>query len=78
MGFLLFCSLDSDGKGGSLIPGVDIRSKSLDDILGAMERLVLVDLLKDKKDLAAAAKSLKISQKSLIHKLKKHGVSLGK
>jgi transcriptional regulator with PAS, ATPase and Fis domain len=66
--------METDGKGGSLIPGVDIRSKSLDDILGAMERLVLVDLLKDKKDLAAATKSLKISQKSLIHKLKKHGI----
>jgi transcriptional regulator with PAS, ATPase and Fis domain len=78
VGFLLFCSMETDGKGGSLIPGVDIRSKSLDDILGAMERLVLVDLLKDKKDLAAAAKSLKISQKSLIHKLKKHGVDWGK
>lgn len=78
VGFLLFCTMETDGKGGSLIPGVDIRSKSLDDILGAMERLVLVDLLKDKKDPAAAAKSLKISQKSLIHKLKKHGVDWGK
>jgi transcriptional regulator with PAS, ATPase and Fis domain len=77
VGFLLFCSTETDGKGGSLIPGVDIRSKSLDDILGAMERLVLVDLLKDRKGLAAAVKSLKISQKSLIHKLKKHGIDWG-
>jgi hypothetical protein len=75
VGFLLFCSRGPDGPGGSLIPGVDIRSKSLDDIMGAAERLVLVDLLKDKKDLAAAAKTLKITQKSLTHKLKKHGIN---
>jgi len=73
VGFLLFCSREEDG-GGSLIPGVDVKAKSLEDIMGAMERLVLVDLLKDKKDLAAAAKTLKISQKSLTHKIKKHGI----
>jgi PAS domain-containing protein len=78
VGFLLYCSAESEDKGGSLIPGVDIRSKSLDDIVGAVERLVLVDLLKDKKDLAAVAKTLKISQKSLTHKIKKHGISLKK
>lgn len=75
VGFLLFCSKAADGGGGSLIPGVDIKTKSLDDILGAAERLVLVDLLMDKKDLAAAAKTLKISQKSLTHKIKKHGIN---
>lgn len=74
VGFLLFCSKEADDGGGSLIPGVDIRSKSLDDIMGAVERMVLVDLLKDKKDLASAAKTLKISQKSLTHKIKKHGI----
>jgi transcriptional regulator with PAS, ATPase and Fis domain len=78
VGFLLYCSRESDDKSGSLIPGVDIRSKSLDDIIGAIERLVLVDLLKDKKDLAAVTKALKISQKSLIHKMKKHGINWGK
>lgn len=75
VGFLLFCSREKGDKGGSLVPGIDVRSKSLDDIMGAMERLVLVDLLKDKKNLAAAAKTLKISQKSLTHKMKKHGIS---
>ncbi|MBN2161287.1 MAG: hypothetical protein JW807_18010 [Spirochaetes bacterium] len=74
VGFLLFCSRERGDKGSSLIPGVDIRSRSLDDIMGAVERLVLVDLLKDKKNPAAAAKNLKISQKSLIHKMKKHGI----
>ncbi|OHD66502.1 MAG: hypothetical protein A2176_03955 [Spirochaetes bacterium RBG_13_51_14] len=74
VGFLLYCSQETGGKGGSLIPGVDIRSKSLADVMEAVERLVLVDLLKDKKGLGAAAKSMKISQKSLAHKMKKHGI----
>ena len=74
VGFLLYCSRGADEKGGSLIPGVDIRAKSLDDIIGAVERLVLVDLLKDKKNIDAATKSLKISRKSLLHKIKKHGI----
>jgi transcriptional regulator with PAS, ATPase and Fis domain len=76
VGFLFYCSLADDVKGGSLIPGVDVRSKSLDDIMGAVERIVLVDLIHNKKDLAAVAKSLKISQKSLNHKVKKHGIKV--
>lgn len=74
VGFLLFCSTDSSDKAGSPIPGLDLKAKSLDHIMEAVERLVLVDLLKDKKDIAAAAKTLKISQKSLAHKMKKHGI----
>ncbi|OHD69805.1 MAG: hypothetical protein A2W19_09520 [Spirochaetes bacterium RBG_16_49_21] len=76
VGFLLYCSSESDEKGGSLIPGVDIRSKSLEEIMAAVERLVLVDLLKDKKDPAAAAQSLKIGRKSLTQKMKKHGIQI--
>lgn len=78
VGFLLFCSRESGVKAGSLIPGVDTRTKSLDDIVGAVERLVLVDLLKEGGDTAAAAKSLKISPKSLSHKIKKYGIKLKK
>jgi len=76
VGFLFFCSLADGDTGGSLIPGVDIRSKSLEDISGAVERMVLVDLIQNKKDMAAVAKSLKISQKSLTHKVKKHGIKV--
>ena len=78
VGFLLYCSREAGDAAGSLIPGVDTRSKSLDDIIGAVERLVLVDLLKNDNDSAAAAKSLRISQKSLTHKIKKHGIKLKK
>jgi transcriptional regulator with PAS, ATPase and Fis domain len=74
VGFLLFCTPVSDDKSASPIPGIDIKSKSLDHIADAVERIVLVDLLKEKKDLAAVAKSLKISEKSLGHKMKKHGI----
>jgi transcriptional regulator with PAS, ATPase and Fis domain len=74
VGFLLYCSRGTDEKAGSLIPGVDIRSKSLTDIIDAIERLVIVDLLENKKNIDAAAKSLKISRKSFIHKMKKHGI----
>ncbi len=74
VGFLLFCSTGAGEKAGSLIPGVDIKSKSLSDITDAVERLVIVDLLKNKKKLDVAAKSLKISRKSLVHKIKKHGI----
>ncbi len=74
VGFLLYCTPDTDNKASSPIPGIDIKSKSLDTITDAVERIVLVDLLKDKKDLAAVAKTLKISQKSLTHKMKKHGI----
>jgi hypothetical protein len=76
VGFLFYCSLADGASGGSLIPGVDMRSKSMDDIMGAVERIVLVDLIQNKKDLAAVAKSLKISQKSLTHKVKKHGIKV--
>ncbi len=74
VGFLLYCSRGPGEDSGSLIPGIDIRSKTLEDITGAVERLVLVDLLKDKKDLSFLEKSLKISRKSLVHKIKKHGI----
>lgn len=74
VGFLLYCTPDSDDKTASPIPGIDIKSKSLDHITEAVERIILVDLLKDKKDLGAVAKTLKISQKSLAHKIKKHGI----
>jgi transcriptional regulator with PAS, ATPase and Fis domain len=76
VGFLFYCSLADGVTGGSLIPGVDIRSKSMDDIMGAVERIVLVDLIQNKKNLVAVAKSLKISQKSLTHKVKKHGIKV--
>ncbi len=75
VGFLLYCTPDIDDKTASPIPGIDIKSRSLDHITDAVERLVLVDLLKEKKDLAAVAKSLKISGKSLTHKMKKHGIN---
>ncbi len=78
VGFLLFCAREPGEKAGSLIPGVDTRAKSMDDIIGAVERLVLVDLLKDGGDPAAAAKSLRISHKSLLHKIKKYGIKLKK
>ena len=74
VGFLLYCTPDADDRAASPIPGIDIKSKSLDHITDAVERIVLVDLLKEKKDLAAVAKSLKISEKSLGHKMKKHGI----
>lgn len=75
VGFLLYCTPDVDNKAASPIPGIDIKSKSLDHIADAVERLVLVDLLRDKNDLAAVAKSLKITHKSLAHKIKKHGIN---
>jgi PAS domain-containing protein len=76
VGFLLYCSRESDEKDGSLIPGLDIRSKSLDEIMAAVERLVLVDLLKDSKDPLSAARSLKVSRKTLTQKMKKHGIQM--
>ncbi len=75
VGFLLYCTPDVDNRAASPIPGIDIKSKSLDHIADAVERLVLVDLLRDKNDLAAVAKSLKITHKSLAHKIKKHGIN---
>lgn len=74
VGFLLFFSQGGGDEKGSLIPGIDIRSKTLDEITGAIERLVLVDLLAGAKDLDSVAGSLRIGKKSLVQKMKKHGI----
>lgn len=74
VGFLLFFSRGTGDEKGSLIPGIDIRSKSLEEISGAVERLVLVDLLANAKELDSVAGSLRIGKKSLIQKMKKHGI----
>ena len=74
VGYLVFCLSDPDEKPSSLIPGIDIRNKTLEAIMDAVERLVLVDSIREKKDIAAVAKSLNISTKSLSHKIKKHGI----
>jgi len=73
-GFLIFCENKNPGENEFKIPGVDLRNKTLNEILEAVERHLLVDAIRSGKNLDDAAQKLKITKQALVSKIKKFGI----
>lgn len=79
VGFLIYCDKGLNESPGFSLPGIDIKDMSLHQILDSIERLVVVDTIKEKDhDIQMVAKSLKISRKSLLRKIEKYGIEIDK
>lgn len=73
-GFLIFCDRKAPGENEFKIPGVDLRDKSLTEILESVERHLIVDSLHGSECLDAAAEQLKLAKQALSAKIKKYGI----
>jgi transcriptional regulator with PAS, ATPase and Fis domain len=73
-GFLIFCDKKSPGENEFKIPGVDLRNKSLLEILEAVERHLIVDAIRTSLSLENAAEKLKLTKQALTAKIKKFGI----
>jgi transcriptional regulator with PAS, ATPase and Fis domain len=75
-GFLIFCDKKSSGPGEFSIPGVDLKDKSLQDIVEAVERHIIVDAIHKGKNLDEAADKLKLTRQGLNSKIKKFSIEI--
>lgn len=73
-GFLIFCDKKGQGDNEFKIPGVDLRNKSLVEILDAVERHLIVDAIRTGSDIERASEKLKITKQALAAKIKKSGI----
>jgi len=78
VGFLIFCSNKAEISTGLELPGVDIRGMSLEKMMNAIERQLIVDAVQDHQKVDDAARSLKIPKNSLMNKIKKFNIKLNK
>jgi transcriptional regulator with PAS, ATPase and Fis domain len=74
-GFLIFFDNKSTADYSFKIPGVDLRGKSLQEIIDSVERHMLVEALRNNATRDKAAEALKISKNSLASKIKKFGIN---
>jgi transcriptional regulator with PAS, ATPase and Fis domain len=79
VGFLIYCDRVLNGSPGFSLPGIDIKGLSLSQILDSVERLLIVDKIKEHEyNLSMVAKTLKIAKKSLMRKIDKYGIKIDK
>lgn len=79
VGFLIYCDRGLNESPGFSLPGIDIKGLSLHQILDSIERLIVVDAIKEKDhNIQMVAKSLRISRKSLLRKIEKYGIEIDK
>lgn len=75
-GYLIFCDKQNAEAGDFKLPGVDLRGKSLQEVLEAVERYFIVDAIRKNKNLDDSAASLQISRQSLNSKIKKFAIEI--
>jgi len=75
-GFLIFCDKKPSGSEELRLPGVDLREKSLQDIIEAVERHIIVDAIRKGKNLDESAALLKLSRQALNSKIKKFSIEV--
>ena len=75
-GFLIFCDKKNAGSGELRIPGVDLKDKSLQDIVEAVERHIIVDAIHKGKNPDEAAERLKLTRQGLNSKIKKFSIEV--
>lgn len=73
-GFLIFCDKKSPDGNEFKFPGVDLRNKSLNEIIDTVERHFIVDAIRTCKNLEDAADKLKLTKQALSAKIKKFGI----
>ena len=74
-GFLIFCDRKIPGEGDFKIPGVDLRGKSLNEILESVERHLIVETMQKGISLDEASEKLKVTRQSLASRIKKYGIN---
>ncbi|HNX25675.1 MAG TPA: hypothetical protein PKG60_16630 [Spirochaetota bacterium] len=75
-GFLIFCDKKSSGSEELRLPGVDLREKSLQEIVEAVERHIIVDAIRKGKNLDESAEILKLGRQALNSKIKKFSIEV--
>jgi transcriptional regulator with PAS, ATPase and Fis domain len=75
-GFLIFCDKKNTGSEDFRIPGVDLKDKSLQDIVEAVERHIIVDAIHKGKNLDESAERLKLTRQGLNSKIKKFSIEV--
>ncbi len=77
-GFLFFCDKKSSGSEELRVPGVDLRDKSLLEIVESVERHLVVDAIRKGKNLDDSAEMLKLTRQGLNSKIKKFSIEISK
>ncbi len=77
-GFLIFCDKKNSGSEDVRLPGVDLRAKSFNEIIEAVERHILVDTIRKCKNLDESAEVLKLSRQALSSKIRKFSIEVNK
>ncbi len=77
-GFLVFFDNKNSSVGEFTIPGVDLRGKSLQEVLDSVERHMIVESIRNNESSEKAAEKLKISKQALASKIKKFGINENK
>ena len=75
-GFLIFCGRKGSESGELRLPGVDLRDKSLQEIVESVERHIIVDAIRKGKTLDESADMLKLSRQALNSKIKKFSIEV--
>jgi len=77
-GFLIFCDKKSSGSGELRLPGVDLRGKTLQEIIESVERHIIVDAIRKGKNLDESAEILKLTRQGLNSKIKKFSINISR
>ncbi len=76
-GYLIYCDKGLNEPSSLLFPNVNMEGQSLKAMLDSVERLLIVDSIRDNKyDVGETAKKLKLTKKSLESKIKKYGIDV--
>ncbi len=76
-GFLIYCDNDLKEPSELIFPDINMEGQSLKSALESVERLLIVDSIRDNKyNISETAKKLKISQKSLKEKVDRFGIDI--
>jgi transcriptional regulator with PAS, ATPase and Fis domain len=73
-GFLIFCDREGSGTEELKLPGVDLRGKSLQETVEAVERHIIVSTIRKSKTLDESAAALQISRQALNAKIRKFAI----
>jgi transcriptional regulator with PAS, ATPase and Fis domain len=77
-GFLIFCDKKGLDFEELVVAGVDLRGESLQSIVEAVERQIIIGAIRKGKNLDESAELLKLTRQGLSSKIKKFGIELSK
>ena len=79
VGYLIFADKSLGETQSMSIPGIDMESMSLNEMIESVERSIIVDSIRqNKNNLTETAKKLKTSKKSLENKIEKYGIKISR